>query len=134
MDPQRIQWVAEKFHAGLSTGCTAYVNNRSWANTMGHCYLCGKGPCKGYYSIEFRKDARLMHRIFPIHCKCMNAFHAVRDAVIVPVTWTYASRAYLLPLGDVCGVISRVLRRLVLTVDIYRAMSAPSVPNLPGLA
>ncbi len=63
-----------------------------------------------------------LERVSPICLNCMSLFDNICKALSAQVGWYHASKARLLPLGDVCGVIAQILSDLVEPADVYLAI------------
>ncbi len=89
----------------------------------GGCKLCITRLPMGYHAIDWRKG-NIIVETFPRICyDCMRRFNDTYDAAFMRLRWFHASKARLLPLGDVCGVIAAVLGDLVSPADVYWSLS-----------
>ncbi len=84
------------------------------------CQLCGMDINCGFYIFDFA-DAQANKRQH-VHHDCLSRFSKVYNASSRPTGWYHVSKAHLLPLGDVCGVIARILNGLIRPSDVYLFM------------
>ena len=66
---------------------------------------------------------RILERPILTHIACMDIFRDIFDETGERLCWLHVSKARLLPLGDVCGIIARILDRLVMHSDVYWVMA-----------
>ncbi len=118
---ERQKALALKFYRHLLAGNKMHPIMNSDYVCESSCELCAMQFPMGYYILEWRMSTMVIEPYVICH-ECVCKFNKTYNATSAQLKLLHASKARLLPLGDVCGVIAAVLVNLVGPADVYWAI------------